>query len=265
MKIMDSQLLTTGDVAKLCGVTPDAVLKWIKAGKLAAQRTPGGHYRISRQTCQDSGLIQTAAIAVHSSDAADSLELPVPARCWEYFGDNGRPKESCRDCVVYVSRAENCYRLAAFGDEIGHRLNYCATDCGDCAFYRALRGLATTVLVVTRDDALTRRLSKGIDVQLVSLHFVRSGYDCSSAIGSYRPAVIVLDSDLPEVLEGHLVESVTQDIPGAVVFIACRDGDEAAVNSLNVPAIPAPFTAAQLERLSVGVTRSPDRAPLELA
>ena len=38
--------LTTGDVAKYCHVTHVGVLKWIKAGKLKAYRTPGGHYRV---------------------------------------------------------------------------------------------------------------------------------------------------------------------------------------------------------------------------
>jgi len=38
--------LTTGDVAKYCHVSQVAVVKWIKAGKLKAYRTPGSHYRI---------------------------------------------------------------------------------------------------------------------------------------------------------------------------------------------------------------------------
>ena len=40
---------TTGQAARLCSVTPDTVLKWIKAGRIEAQRTAGGHYRISPQ------------------------------------------------------------------------------------------------------------------------------------------------------------------------------------------------------------------------
>ena len=52
---MDS-LLSTGDVAKLFGVTPDAVLKWIKKGKLPATRTAGGHYRVTREACTALGL-----------------------------------------------------------------------------------------------------------------------------------------------------------------------------------------------------------------
>jgi len=39
-------LLSTGDVARVCGVTRDGVAHWIRAGKLPAFRTPGGHFRV---------------------------------------------------------------------------------------------------------------------------------------------------------------------------------------------------------------------------
>lgn len=37
---------TTGEVAAICHVTINAVKKWISLGKLAAFRTPGGHFRV---------------------------------------------------------------------------------------------------------------------------------------------------------------------------------------------------------------------------
>ncbi len=43
---MPDRPLTTGDVAKNCHVTVNAVKNWIKSGMLKAYRTPGGHYRI---------------------------------------------------------------------------------------------------------------------------------------------------------------------------------------------------------------------------
>jgi excisionase family DNA binding protein len=39
---------TVDQVAELCQVKPAAVRKWIKAGKIAAIRLPGGQYRIPR-------------------------------------------------------------------------------------------------------------------------------------------------------------------------------------------------------------------------
>lgn len=42
----NARILTTGDVARYCGVSRMGVLRWIRQGKLKAYRTPGGHYRI---------------------------------------------------------------------------------------------------------------------------------------------------------------------------------------------------------------------------
>lgn len=41
-----SQFLTTGDVARWCHVTTNAVKKWIREKNLPAFKTPGGHFRI---------------------------------------------------------------------------------------------------------------------------------------------------------------------------------------------------------------------------
>jgi excisionase family DNA binding protein len=45
---MNDRLLTTSEVAGYCQVTNDGVVKWIKAKKLRAYSTPGGHYRIRK-------------------------------------------------------------------------------------------------------------------------------------------------------------------------------------------------------------------------
>ena len=39
-------MLSTGQVAKKLGVSTQAVINWIEAGKLEAIKLPGGHYRI---------------------------------------------------------------------------------------------------------------------------------------------------------------------------------------------------------------------------
>lgn len=45
----DEKPYTTGEVAEMSHVTINAVKKWISAGKLAAFRTPGGHFRIKKE------------------------------------------------------------------------------------------------------------------------------------------------------------------------------------------------------------------------
>ena len=44
----DRLFLTTGEIARYCGVSKVTVLRWIDAGKLVAFRLPNGHNRIHR-------------------------------------------------------------------------------------------------------------------------------------------------------------------------------------------------------------------------
>ena len=41
-----SRLLTTGEIARYCDVSTNAVKKWIRGNRLKAFRTPGGHFRV---------------------------------------------------------------------------------------------------------------------------------------------------------------------------------------------------------------------------
>jgi excisionase family DNA binding protein len=45
MVSMDATWYTTGDVAKLLGVSDRTVVNWVRAGQLSAFTTPGGHRR----------------------------------------------------------------------------------------------------------------------------------------------------------------------------------------------------------------------------
>lgn len=247
---MDYKLLTTGDVARLCGVTADAVLKWIKSGKLPATRTPGGHYRVSRADLNDLGIGHPSDRAVATVPVESDAPPGDRLRCWEYFSSNGAARDACRTCLVYQSRAQNCYRLAELGERVGHSRNFCPTGrCEDCPFFRAEHGLATSVLIVTDDEALRGRLERQIDTGRVSVRFALSGYEASAAVGDLCPALIVLDSGLTEVRNGALPEMIRRDarIPGARFLVGCREGDEETVGALGLPSIPAPFTARVIE------------------
>ncbi len=43
---MASRFLKPSEIAKMCGVTPAGVRKWIRSGRLKAYSTPGGQYRV---------------------------------------------------------------------------------------------------------------------------------------------------------------------------------------------------------------------------
>lgn len=51
--MLKDKLLTTGDVARYCQISPVTVFRWIRSGKLQAHTTPGGHYRIRRSDFRD--------------------------------------------------------------------------------------------------------------------------------------------------------------------------------------------------------------------
>lgn len=261
---MKTEYLSTGEVARLCGVTRDAVVKWVKAGKLAATQTPGGHYRVPRESCET--LIERRRPSAHQGEGRQPTPRKPAAslRCWEYFGDGGSPREVCRSCLVYLARAQKCYRLAELGENAGHRLHFCRNDCRTCAYYRACQGMATEVLIVTRDEALTHRLLMKADPGAVSMRFTRSGYESSAVLSSFSPALIVLDTSLPEVRDGHLQSAMLDDprIPGSRIILAQREGDSVP-RVKGVGTLRTPFTAAEIEKMAREAVAS--RAPRDVA
>ena len=86
------QFLTTGQAAALCSVTPDAVLKWIKSGKIPANRTPGGHYRIRR-----GDLLAASAMEKEGYVIDKSRDRPFQY-CWEFNARSGEIQADCQQC-----------------------------------------------------------------------------------------------------------------------------------------------------------------------
>lgn len=251
---MKPRLLTTGQAAKFCGVTPDAVLKWIRKGRLAAVRTAGGHFRISPANLDALGYEKGNPCDEALGKSFQSAS--VPRHCWEYFCRSTSPSETCKKCVVYRARIEKCYEVAGLGDAIGHEGRFCQATCENCSFFRACKGLATTVLVVTSDEALIGRLTAQAESADVALRFARGGYESSILIGTFHPSVAVMDSAMPEVRDGRLVDSMMQDkrIPGMRIIIALRNGDEVPPRR-DTSVMPAPFTVKKIERLVQAIVR----------
>ncbi len=212
-------VLTTGQAAKLCGVKPDTVLKWIKSGKLAADRTVGGHFRIdSKSICE----------FLHRpfSEFSGHTAAAPPARqhlyCWEYMSDQGTIRDECTNCIVYRTHASRCFLLAEAGVQIGHSRVFCPQDCQDCSYYRRVKGLPTRLLVVTADRGLAAHLA-GEDEQSVVLRIARNSYEVSAAMSDFHPAFVVLDWDSLRSEQG-LLESLCDDprSPGRKVILATR-------------------------------------------
>jgi len=70
-----------GEVARLLGVSPTTVRRWILSGRIRAERTPGGHYRIPesevRRLLGRPGNRAAIYARVSSSDRKEDLERQV--------------------------------------------------------------------------------------------------------------------------------------------------------------------------------------------
>lgn len=208
-------MLTTGQAAVLCTVTPDTILKWIKKGRLPAVRTAGGHFRVSEWDLRPFMAKQK------SPDTA----APAALRCWEYHGGEGEPREECGNCVVYRIRAAWCFEVVGLGHDLGHSRKFCRTSCQDCAYYRRVSEDLTKVLVITADDNLVRHLEAARNPHVV-FRFARDGYEASALLPGLRPTFAVVDEELLRAGEARLLESLAADtrVPGMKIILAVSPG-----------------------------------------
>jgi excisionase family DNA binding protein len=188
---MESKLLSTGQAAKVCSVTPDTILKWIRSGRLPAQRTAGGHHRVDRRDLDQLLKVGSAPLTAPRGANGDA-EFRF---CWEHKGD-GCLLEGCEECVVYALRAQRCYEVVKLQPEVGHAKLFCQGSCEDCDYYKEVHEQATNMLVVTDDPELTERLKSGAADAPFNLEFATCEYDCSALVHTFRPDFALVDCSL---------------------------------------------------------------------
>lgn len=241
---MSATLLTTGRAARLCSVTPDTVLKWIKSGRLPANRTAGGHYRVEQSDLL-SVLSHTNGSEPWTQETAALCSRPM--RCWEYM--NHGPGVECKDCVAYRVHASWCFQLVNVVRGAGHTKRFCSGLCQECPYYRRVHGLPTNVLVITSDESLIQSLAKS-DHFSIDFRFARRGYDASAIISVFRPAWVAIDQAILENLGVGLLEALASDARtrGARILLAVRKGAVGCrIHSKSVFAtIEEPFSADEI-------------------
>jgi excisionase family DNA binding protein len=217
-----ANLLTTGQAAQLCSVTPDTILKWIKKGRLEGVRTAGGHYRIERRSLE---LLVPSARPGEGVSRQFFDGYPQGLHCWEYLSERGVIRDDCRQCVVYRVRAARCFLLADMETDVGHARRFCESSCEDCAFYRRIKGLATKVLFITSDDDLIAELTTE-DSEGVALCFARNAYEASAIIHDFRPAFVAIDVERAPSVDAELLDSLATDprVPGLRVILVVPPG-----------------------------------------
>lgn len=217
MSADESNLLTTGQAAKLCSVTPDAILKWIKKGRLRGVRTAGGHYRIRYPDLQP--FIASPESAESSSQQVSKCDQR-DMHCWEYLSDGGVLRDDCKQCVVYRVRAVRCFLMADLEAEVGHGRRFCRNSCDDCVYYRRAKGLPTNVLILSSDPQLINRLAREQDDE-VSLRFAQTPYEASAIFHEFWPAFVLIDVERIPERDTELLDSLAADprLPGLKIIL----------------------------------------------
>ncbi|UCD17080.1 MAG: helix-turn-helix domain-containing protein [Candidatus Zixiibacteriota bacterium] len=180
---------TTTQAAKILSVSPDTVLKWVRAGKIKSRRTLGGHFRIPASEVEFSA-VKEAAAAKHPAPAAEPLAYQY---CWEYLAGSGEIKPECRECLTYRSRSRRCYELRDLPDGLGCLRMFCQTSCQDCDYYNLVNGQGVTVLILSENPAIIRNRNRLEESGGLHLKFAESEYECATLIQKFRPDYVVLD------------------------------------------------------------------------
>ena len=92
---LEKRYLTTTQAARLLSVSPDTMLKWVRAGRVKSHRTLGGHYRIP--------LTELGVLEPGRGMANETLSPAQPVMhqyCWEFLAAGGEIKTECRECIT---------------------------------------------------------------------------------------------------------------------------------------------------------------------
>ena len=230
---MAPQLLSTGQAAERCAVTPDAVLKWIRSGRLRARRTAGGHHRIDPRDLDE--MMGEVPRPVEEAPDVEGLRIDASTDrhfryCWEYDWDEPREPE-CSDCVVYRLRAQRCYEMAKQDPESRASLSFCDGACETCDYYSRVQAQTTNVLVVTDDKVMAATLGLARPPEDFDVRVADCEYTCSLMVDTFRPDFVVVDCTLGPDLASQIRYHLSQDPRIPFVRIILATGPEESVEA----------------------------------
>jgi excisionase family DNA binding protein len=124
--------VSSGEAARHCLVSTDTIANWIASGRLPAQRTAGGQYRIRL-------LDLRAFMGAHGmrTERLDE-ELGEALLCWQYWSGRGGPypPATCAECPVYLGRTQICHEVRPLLPGGIQR----ALSCAECDFAQKRSG-----------------------------------------------------------------------------------------------------------------------------
>ena len=217
----NKDFLTTSEAARLLSVSPDTVLKWVKAGKIKSRRTLGGHFRIP-----------TAALDVPSGEEKSGIAGVVRSNddfvyCWEYLARDGEIKPECHECITFRSRSQRCYELRDLPEGFGCLAMQCADQCEDCEYYRLVQGSLINILILSESGHMGQDGDAGDQDNEFNIKYVSDEYEMASTIQSFRPDYIVIDCGIGKKRTASLCTNLFNDarMPVARIILSSKSRD----------------------------------------
>ncbi len=212
---MNKEFLTTSQAAKFLSVSPDTVLKWVKAGKIKSNRTLGGHFRIPV-----SALDVFSDTFQEKTDYAGAIQLPSSHQyCWEFLAGGGPIRPECKDCITYRSRASRCYELKDLPGGFGCLNLMCDTECAECDYYKAVSGQKLNILILSENMNIIKDPDNLDKSGLFAIQFCENEYSAAMKIQEYRPDYVIVDCAFGKKRTGMICYSLFNDIRIPVVRI----------------------------------------------
>ncbi|MFH1438560.1 MAG: helix-turn-helix domain-containing protein [Pseudomonadota bacterium] len=249
------RFLTTSQAARLLSVSPDTVLKWVKAGKLKSHRTLGGHFRIHIDELENLSSLDISEPGVSDRVFGHSAYQ----YCWEFQRAGGELKPECEACIAYRSRARRCYELRQLQEDSGCRGLFCEASCERCDFFRMMNGKGSNVLIFGELGKLLKDIAGLRDLKGMNVMFAGNEYSCALLIEDFRPDYIIIDCSLGSRRTKELCASFLGDerIPVTRIVLASRTSKLGRYCDKEVFAwIKKPFTIKQLKDCIEGVTHA---------
>jgi excisionase family DNA binding protein len=237
---MDQDIISTGQAAKLCSVTPDTILKWIKNNKLEAIKTAGGHYRITKEKLQP--------YMVERLEPTQQAPIQINY-CWEYHARDDNVNESCRECLIFKSKAEKCYLLSGLGKQAGHAQTFCTTSCYECEYFQFISESPINVLIISENTDMKEKLKADVKENLV-LKSSCCGYETSTLIQDFRPDYIIIDESMVKSNSDELCKHILDD-PRAhgsqIILAVTKHKSDKELTRGVCASIGIPFSASDME------------------
>lgn len=254
MKYKGKDYLTTTEAAKLLSVSPDTVLKWVRAGKVSSYRTLGGHFRIPVSELE---IPKSARQAPVARPAPTGTRPSVHQYCWEYLAGGGEIDPKCKDCITFRSRAQRCYELKDMPGEFGCLNLMCDTNCAECDYYKLVFGQRQKILIVSQSKRLINDDDESGWSRTFDVRFVSNEYDAAVTIQEFRPDYVVVDCSFGQQKTTAICDHLFDDIriPVVRIILSSKTRDIEDYCDRDVFAwLQRPFSIAQLRECIEGIS-----------